>query len=85
MDLARELEANGIPGLLFQSVVGGDDNLVIYLANCSPKMLALKNERQVIDQAKELPPSTDDAIGDWTLSAMTRSVHAESAASGTDV
>ena len=54
MNLARELEASDIQGLLFPSVVGGDDNLVIYLANCSPKMLALKNEQQVIDQAKRI-------------------------------
>ena len=54
MDLARELEAKGIQGLLFPSVVGGDDNLVVYLANTSPKMLALKNEQQVIEQAKRI-------------------------------
>ena len=54
MDLARELESDGIQGLLFPSVVGGDDNLVVYLANCSRKMLALKNEQQVIDQAKRI-------------------------------
>jgi RES domain-containing protein len=54
MELARELEARSIQGLLFPSVVGGDDNLIIYLANCSAKMLALKNEQQVIDQAKSI-------------------------------
>lgn len=54
MELSRELEAKGIQGLLFPSVVGGDDNLVVYLANCSRKMLALKNEQQVIDQAKRI-------------------------------
>jgi len=54
MNLARELEPNGIQGLLFPSVVGGDDNLVVYLANCGPKALALKNEQQVIDQAKRI-------------------------------
>jgi RES domain-containing protein len=54
MDLARELEAKGIQGLLFPSVVGGNENLVVYLANCSRKMLALKNEQQVIDQAKQI-------------------------------
>ena len=54
MDLARELETTGIQGLLFPSVVGGDGNLVVYLANCSRKMLALKNEQQVIDQAKRI-------------------------------
>ncbi len=54
MDLARELETTGIQGLLFPSVVGGDGNLVVYLANTSPKMLALKNEQQVIEQAKRI-------------------------------
>jgi len=54
MDLARELDAQGIQGLLFPSVVGGDDNLVVYLANCSSKALTLKNEQQVIDQAKQI-------------------------------
>ena len=54
MDLARELETTGIQGLLFPSVVGGDGNLVVYLANCSRKTLALKNEQQVIDQAKRI-------------------------------
>jgi hypothetical protein len=54
MELSRELEAKGIQGLLFPSVVGGDDNLVVYLANSSRKMLALKNELQVIDQAKRI-------------------------------
>jgi hypothetical protein len=34
--------------------VGGDDNLVVYLANCSRKMLAPKKEQQVIDQAKRI-------------------------------
>jgi hypothetical protein len=34
--------------------VGGDDNLVVYLANTSPRMLALKNEQQVIEQAKRI-------------------------------
>lgn len=54
MDLARELETAGTQGLLFPSVVGGDGNLVVYLANCSRKTLALKNEQQVIDQAKRI-------------------------------
>jgi RES domain-containing protein len=54
MDLARELETTGIQGLLFPSVVGGDRNLVVYLANCSRKMLVLKNEQQVIEQAKRI-------------------------------
>jgi len=54
MDLARELEAEGIQGLLFPSIIGGDDNLVVYRANCSRKALTIQNERQVIDQAKRI-------------------------------
>ena len=53
-DLAQELEAKGIQGLLFPSVVGGDDILVVHVANCSPNVLTLKNEQQVIDQAKRI-------------------------------
>jgi len=54
MDLSREFEAEGIQGLLFPSVVGGDDNLVVYRANCGRGVLALQNEQQVIDQAKRI-------------------------------
>jgi hypothetical protein len=54
IDLARELEAEGIQGLAFPSVVGGDDNLIVYLSNCGPRALALKNEQQVIEQAKRI-------------------------------
>jgi len=54
MELSRELEAEGIQGLLFPSVVGGDDNLVVYRANCGRRVLTLQNELQVIDQAKRI-------------------------------
>ena len=54
MDLARELEAKGIQGLLFPSVVGGDDNLVIYRTNCGRRALMIRNELEVIDQAKRI-------------------------------
>ena len=54
MELSRELEAEGIQGLLFPSVVGGDDNLVVYRANCGHRTLTLQNEQQVIDQAKRI-------------------------------
>jgi RES domain-containing protein len=54
MELARELLSEGIEGLLFPSVVGGDDNLVVYLANCSHMALSLKNEEQVIEQARQI-------------------------------
>jgi hypothetical protein len=54
MELARELISAGIEALLFPSVVGGDDNLVIYRANCDPKALILQNEQKVIGQAKRI-------------------------------
>jgi hypothetical protein len=50
MDLARELITAGIEGLVFPSVVDGDDNLIVYRANCGRKALSLQNEREVIDQ-----------------------------------
>jgi hypothetical protein len=54
MDLARELISEGIEGLLFPSAVGGDDNLVVYRANCGRKALSLKNEREVLDQVRRI-------------------------------
>lgn len=54
MELARELVSEKIDGLLFPSVVAGDDNLVVYLANCRRKALSLKNEEQVIDQVRRI-------------------------------
>ena len=54
MELARELISAGIQGLLFPSVVGGDDNLVVYSANCGRKALTLKNEREVLDQVRRI-------------------------------
>jgi hypothetical protein len=49
-ELSRELEAKGIQGLLFPSVLGGDDNLVVYLTKCGRKALKFQNELEVIDQ-----------------------------------
>ena len=54
MDLARDLEAEGIQRIHFPSVVGGDDNLVVYRANCGHRTLTLHNEQQVIDRAKRI-------------------------------
>ena len=54
MELARELISEGIQGLVFPSAVGGDDNLVVYRANCGRKALSLKNEREVIDQVRRI-------------------------------
>ena len=54
MELSRQLEAEGIQGLRFPSVVGGDDNLIVYRANCGRRALKLQNEQQVIDQTKRI-------------------------------
>jgi hypothetical protein len=55
MELARKLEWKGIQGLVFTSVVpGGDDNLVVYLANCAANALTIQNEREMIAQAKRM-------------------------------
>ena len=54
MELAWELIAAGIEGLVFPSVVGGDDNLVVYRANCGRKALSLQNEGEVIDQVRRI-------------------------------
>jgi len=54
MELARELISAGIQGLVFPSVVGGDDNLVVYRANCGRKALSLRNKREVLDQVRRI-------------------------------
>ena len=54
MELARELIAAGIEGLVFPSVVGGNDNLIVYPANCGRRVLSLQNEREVIDQVRRI-------------------------------
>jgi hypothetical protein len=54
MELARGLISLGIEGLVFPSVVGGKDNLVVYRVNCGRKALSLKNEREVVDQARRI-------------------------------
>jgi RES domain-containing protein len=54
MELAGELISAGIEGLLFPSVVSGDDNLVVYRVNCGRTALSVKNERQVIKQLRRI-------------------------------
>lgn len=54
MELARELISAGIEALLFPSVVGGDDNLVVYRVNCGRRAISLKNEEEVIDQMRRI-------------------------------
>ena len=55
MAFAQILEAEGIQGLVFPSVVAaGDANLVVYLSRCSTSSLALQNEQEIIEQAKRI-------------------------------
>lgn len=55
MDLAQILEMEGIQGLVFPSViVGGDDNLIVYLSQCAPGSLTLQNEQEIIEQARRM-------------------------------
>jgi RES domain-containing protein len=59
MELAEHLQKAGVQGLVFPSVVaGGDDNLVVYLANCKPGSLKLENEAELIAQAKLISSRT---------------------------
>lgn len=55
IDVATQLEKAGIQGLIFPSVVkGGDDNLIVYLANCAPGALKIQNEDEFILEAKKM-------------------------------
>jgi hypothetical protein len=35
-------------------VKGGDDNLIVYLANCAPGVLKIQNEDEFILEAKKM-------------------------------
>lgn len=55
MEIATQLEKAGVQGLIFPSVVeGGDDNLIVYLANCLPAALRIQNEDEFIEEAKKI-------------------------------
>lgn len=54
IEVGSILAAEGIQGLLFPSVVCGDNNLIIYRANCDRKAMILQNEREVVEKAKEI-------------------------------
>ena len=59
MELAAHLQKAGVQGLVFPSVVaGGDDNLIVYLANCKAGSLKLENEAELIAQAKLIASRT---------------------------
>jgi RES domain-containing protein len=53
--VATLLEKAGIQGIIFPSVVkGGDDNLIVYVANCGAGALHIQNECEFIEQAKKI-------------------------------
>jgi hypothetical protein len=59
MEVAAHLQKAGVQGLVFPSVVaGGDDNLIVYLANCKAGSLKLENEAELIAQAKLIASRT---------------------------
>ena len=54
MEVGSILVREGIQGLLFPSVIGGDDNLIVYRANCTKKSLTIHNEKEVIEEAERI-------------------------------
>jgi hypothetical protein len=55
VDIAKQLEKVGIQGLIFPSVVkGGDDNLIVYVANCEASALRIQNEDEFIQEARKI-------------------------------
>jgi RES domain-containing protein len=54
MDLAAELIGAKVQGLIFPSVVGGADNLVVYLSNCGRAALNIHNAEELISKAKRM-------------------------------
>jgi hypothetical protein len=54
MAVAGELIAAHVQGLIFPSVVGGPNNLVVYLSNCGPGALKIHNADELIAKAKRI-------------------------------
>ncbi|ADW68512.1 RES family NAD+ phosphorylase [Granulicella tundricola] len=53
--VATQLEKAGIQGVIFPSVVeGGDDNLIVYVANCKAGALRIQNEDEFIQEATKI-------------------------------
>jgi RES domain-containing protein len=56
--VATLLEKAGIQGIIFPSVVkGGNDNLIVYVANCEANALQIQNEDEFIQDAKKMVSS----------------------------
>ena len=55
VDVATQLEKAGIQGIIFPSVVkGGDDNLIVYVANCDSGALQIQNEDEFVQEAEKM-------------------------------
>jgi hypothetical protein len=55
VDVATHLGKDGIQGLILPSVVkGGDDNLIVYVANCDPGALQIQNGDEFVQEAKKM-------------------------------
>jgi RES domain-containing protein len=55
VDVATQLEKAGIQGVIFPSVVkGGDDNLIVYVANCEADALKIQNEDEFIHEVANI-------------------------------
>ncbi len=53
--VATQIEKAGIQGIIFPSVMkSGDDNLIVYVANCDSEALQIQNEDEFILQVKNI-------------------------------
>lgn len=58
IDFAGVLIAAKIQGLVFPSVAGGTENLVVYVDNCGPDALTLCNSDELVEKAKRMAAKT---------------------------
>jgi hypothetical protein len=55
VDVGTQLEKAGIQGLIFPSVVkGGDDNLIVFIANCNADALKIQNVDEFMQDARKM-------------------------------
>jgi hypothetical protein len=54
MEVAAVLIAARIQGIVFPSVVGEAENLVVFLENCGPGALTLHNADELVLKAKRM-------------------------------
>ena len=53
-EVGQFLEAGGVQGLLFKSAVGASTNLVVFLKNCLPGQLKIRNLDETLDTLKQI-------------------------------